>query len=535
MLSYEASGALEPEFETFPPDGFPHAVFLLYEKPPELLDLPYLNDDPCSLKFIPEITKEEYIARLNDIHENLIQGNIYQANFTFRCHAGKENEPERLFLNLCSRHPVPYAAFLNLSPELKILSLSPELFLERTREHLKSSPMKGTAKRDPLGVQDMKAAEWLSKDPKNLAENLMITDMVRNDFGRICQPGSIHVDPLFHVDTYNTVHQMISTVHGSLSSGKSLFDIFCAAFPPASITGAPKISAVNLLRNTEKSPRKIYTGTIGCFNEDGSFCLNVAIRTLLCSPDKTEIGIGGGITFYSNPHDEWNEAILKSKFATFSRPDFKIFETMFWSPENGFTFLEDHKKRAEASQLYMGRPFRKELLEEALAALNRTLAKDIQYQGGACAKFRLDRNGEVETEASLPRKPDWNGLPLKLVVSQKRTDSGDLFLYHKTTHREFYDDCFHEARNQGAHEVVFLNENGQLTEGAISNIFLKKNGIWVTPPPACGLLPGIWRAHTLRELNAREEILSLDDLKNAEEIRIGNSLRGTGIVKEILY
>ncbi len=535
MLSYEASAAFEPEMETFPSGDVPYAVFLLYNNPPARLDIPCRNDLPCDLDFIPELTRDEYLARLDVIRENLVQGNLYQANFTFRCHAGPEKEPERLFLNLFSRHPVPYAAFLNLSPELKILSLSPELFLERTKNRLKCSLMKGTAKRDPLGARDREIAEALSNDPKNRAENLMITDMVRNDFGRICQPGSIRVDPMFHVDTYNTVHQMISTVHGHLAEGTSLFDIFAAAFPPASITGAPKISAVNLLRKVETSPRGVYTGTIGCFAGDGSFCLNVAIRTLLCTPEKTELGIGGGITWYSDPGEEWEEALLKSRFVHCFYPDFKVFETMFWSPETGFTFLEEHKKRAEASQCYMGRPFRRKVLDNTLEKLARELAGDVQYKNGACVKFLLDRTGEVETQAALPRKPDWRGLGLKLIVSRKRTNSGDPFLYHKTTHREFYDECFHEAREQGAHEVVFLNEKGELTEGAISNIFLKINGHWHTPPLACGLLPGIWRARMLRELNALETILTPDDLKNAEEIRIGNSLRGTGIVKEVLF
>ncbi len=535
MLSYEASAAFEPEMETFPSGGFPQAVFLLYDTPPELLDIPYLTDNFDVPDFVPELTRSEYLERLDTIRENLAQGNLYQANFTFRCHAKATEEPERLFLNLFNRHPVPYAAFLNLAPEFKILSFSPELFLERTDDNLKSSLMKGTAKRDPLEERDREMAQALSNDPKNRAENLMITDMVRNDFGRICRPGSIRVDPMFHVDTYQTLHQMISTVHGQLGKEANLFDILGATFPPASITGAPKISAVNLLRKVEKSPRGIYTGTIGCFNGNDSFCLNVAIRTLLCTKEKTELGIGGGITWYSDPAAEWEEALLKSRFAGCSHPEFRIFETMFWSPETGFTYLEEHKQRAEASQRFMGRPFRREALDNALEKLSLALAADAQYRVGACVKFLLDRNGEIETSTALPRKPDWKGLDLKLLVSRKRIHSDDLFLYHKTTHREFYDKCFHEAREQGAHEVVFLNEKGELTEGAISNIFLKLDGQWHTPPVACGLLPGIWRARMIRELNARETVMTANDLKRAGEIRIGNSLRGTGIVKEVLF
>ena len=535
MLSYEASAAFEPEMEVFPSNGFPLAVFLLYDNPPELLDIPYLADNFDAPDFIPELTRDEYLTQLETVRENLEQGNLYQANFTFRCRAKATDEPEWLFLNLFSRHPVPYAAFLNLAPDFKILSFSPELFLERTDDDLKCSLMKGTARRDPLGTRDAEIARTLSDDPKNRAENLMITDMVRNDFGRICRPGSIRVDPMFHVDTYQTVHQMISTVHGHLREKTSLFDILGATFPPASITGAPKISAVNLLRKVEKSPRGLYTGTIGCFNGNGSFCLNVAIRTLLCTEEKTELGIGGGITWYSDPAAEWEEALLKSCFARCAHPEFKIFETMFWSPETGFTYLEEHKNRAEASQRYMSRPLHREVLDETLEKLSATLAVDAQYRDGACVKFLLDRNGEIETVASLPRKPDWKGLGLKLLVSKHRTNSGDLFLYHKTTHREFYDSHFHEAREMGAHEVVFLNEKGELTEGAISNIFLKLGGRWHTPSLECGLLPGIRRAHMIRELNARETVLTAEDLKNAEEIRIGNSLRGTGIVKEVVF
>lgn len=530
FVCYEAAAAFDSCMETFLAEGFPLLGFSFYEQPPEEVELPHCNDDARVTKSIPEWSESEYRERIAAVRAELFAGNIYQANLTFRCRAPLSVEPETLFVNLVSRHPVPFAAWLNFH-DFKVLSLSPELFLESDGSRVSSSPMKGTARRHPVAERDRAAAAALAADPKNMAENLMITDMVRNDLGRVCRAGSVVVDPLFHVDTYATVHQMISTVHGELRAGTGLFELFRATFPPASITGAPKVRAMSVIRANESSPRRIYTGTVGCFFPGGICRLNVAIRTLVCSGGTVETGIGGGITYDSDAGDEWREALLKSRYATEMFPEFELFETMRWTKREGFVLLAEHIRRAEESQAYFGRPVR---AGEIGRALERLLPKLEAYPSGACVKFLLGRDGGVRTELSPPRLPNWNGLPLRVLISDDRTEPENVFLYHKTTNRNFYDSRFHAARQAGFHEVLFCNTRGEVTEGAISNLFLRKGGRWFTPALECGLLPGLRRAERMRELQAEEASLTLADLTSADEVIVGNSLRGDGSVAELV-
>mgnify|MGYP002543270894 CR=1 FL=1 len=532
FISYEAANAFESKLPAKNLDGFPLAQFAVFKREPVSVRLPDYRDCVLSEKCVPEIGKNEYFPQFADIKRNIIDGNIYQANLTFRASFKEQVPPEKLFLSLYNRHPVPYAAYLNFG-EYKIVSLSPELFLESDGANIKSSPMKGTAKRLPESCADSAKAKWLSLDEKNRAENLMVTDMVRNDFSRICIAGSVTVNPIFHVDTYKTVHQMISTVHGKLSDNVSLFGILQATFPPASITGTPKISAVNIISRNEKSPRKIYTGCIGCFLPDKKFRLNVAIRTLLFENGAIETGIGGGVVFDSNPESEWREALLKCDYATFEEPDFDIFETLLWTRKYSFSSEREHMERALSSIAYFGYPHKK----DSVVSEFETLRQKLLCENGldkACVKIFFLRDGSIKLECTPPRLPDWKKTRLRIAVCASATNSEDAFLYHKTTNRKFYDSRLREARENGFHEVLFLNEKGEVTEGSISNIFIQKGGNWLTPPIRCGLLPGIWRAKAVRELKAEERILRMEDIFSAEKILMGNSLRGSGIVGEIL-
>jgi para-aminobenzoate synthetase/4-amino-4-deoxychorismate lyase len=388
--------------------------------------------------------------------------------------------------------------------------------------------MKGTASRHPDAASDKAVAEWLAEDPKNRAENLMIVDMVRNDFGRFCIPGSIRVDPLFQVDSYHTVHQMISTVYGEACDGKSLHDILQATFPPASITGAPKISAVNIISREEQSPRKVYTGAMGCFMPGGDFCLNVAIRTLICHADRTELGIGSGIVYDSKAESEWQEALLKSHFINYSIPDFVVLETMLWEKRGGIKYLSAHLVRAESTQLYFGRQWNQAAVDSELSLVNEPSEQ-------ARLRLLIASDGSAKVEIHPVTACGWGKDQLKVLVASEIVDSSDVFLYHKTTNRDFYNRHFHDARENGFDEVIFFNERNELTEGAISNIFLRHGNLWSTPLLTCGLLPGIWRDKMMHELNAVEKVLYSRDLKNADEIILGNSVRGKGLAGEIVY
>ncbi len=532
-VGYEASRAFEPVLEQFTPEGGAVAAFALYREAPVPIQPPPAKHPGFINGFTPELTEAEYLLCVERIRTAIQAGELYQANFTFRVFAGKTVNPEELFLRLYACHPTPYAAFVRLD-DTPALSLSPELFFETDATgRIFGSPMKGTARRQPEAEADRAAAENLRRDPKNLAENLMIVDMVRNDFGRVCRADSIRVDPLFRVVTYRTVHQMISTVHGHLRPDCTFFDLFAAMFPPASITGAPKISAAAHIHATEKSPRRLYTGSIGCIFPNRASCFNVAIRTLLCRPDRTELGIGGGITYDSNPRDEWQEALLKSSFATADIPDFEVFETMRWCRDSGFVGLQEHLARAARSQAYFGRCIDEAVLRAKLSALEDEMRGDLGLPDGACVKFTLSADGVASVSATALRRPDWRNLPLRVLVSCHRTCDDDLFLYHKTTFRKFYDAELTRARQAGFHEVIFFNRDGLLTEGAISNIFLKIGNQWLTPELHCGLLPGIWRQKMLQELHAAEARLTGNDLRNAAQIIVGNSLRGLGEVAEV--
>jgi para-aminobenzoate synthetase/4-amino-4-deoxychorismate lyase len=525
FISYEAATAFEPANRTLKINGgFPLLWLSSYEKASAFKIPTDLKPRIKSLKLSPETEKKKYLADVKKIKEYIYDGETYQVNYTFRVSGKPLDEPEQFFIDLCGSHPVPYSAFINTG-KFKIISNSPELFLESVSGKIRSLPMKGTANRALTSEEDEMAAKQLADDPKNRAENIMIVDMVRNDLGRICKSGSISVNPLFRVDTYPTVHQMVSGVNGELETGTGLLEMLTATFPPASITGAPKIRAMEIISGLESSPRKIYTGAIGCFSPNRDLCLNVAIRTLLCSDNRTELGIGSGIVADSKPQNEWIECLMKSGFANFNPHDFDILETILWDKDNGFAYLEEHLERARNSQVYFGREWNAENANKSLRRLkDLLLRRKIKY---ARVRVIISKNGRLKTEYTILEKAGWNKQKLKLKISEKATNSKDVFLYHKTTNREFYDDEFKKAHSEGFDEVIFVNEKGEVTEGAITNIFILNKEGWRTPSLKCGLLPGIWRKKMICELRAEAKIITLEDLKTATRIIIGNSVRGS--------
>ena len=530
FVAYEAAPAFDSALTVHEKlSGLPLAEFAVYDHAPLAVGAPDDLGELLRKPLEPELSEEEYGKQIADVLQHIHAGDIYQANLTFRCRSVEPVHAEELFLSLAARHPVPYAAFLNFD-ECRILSLSPELFLESDGCRIFSSPMKGTAKRSPIPADDRAVAEWLAHDEKNMAENLMITDMVRNDLGRVCVPGSISVDPLLHVDTYGTVHQMISTVHGGLPERVSLFELFSATFPPASITGAPKVRAMEIIRRNEKSPRGVYTGCIGVFRPGKAFRLNVAIRTLTVCGSHIETGIGGGIVADSTAESEWKEALLKRRYAEIAPLPFRIFETIRWTAQDGYADAAAHIHRAVTSQRYFGRPVDSSAIERGLSGIDADLRRKGMAE--ATVKFLLDHHGNIEFEPG-PGRGTWRAVPLRVLVSSDRTDAEDIFLHHKTTVRDFYHSRLAAARAAGFDEVIFRNTRGEFTEGSISNLFIRRGSRWYTPPLRCGLLPGVERAHLLASLPAEEKLLFESDLRSADEILLCNSVRGAGIVAHL--
>lgn len=517
LLRYEAGYALEPRLRPLLAQATsPLAWFGLYANCTILDDLAFPADDTnFSINHLRlAITRDRYCGKIADIRRLIEAGEVYQINFTTRVEFETRCSAWELFCGLCRRHPVPYAAFLNMGDE-HIVSLSPELFFQIEDGRITVRPMKGTAPRGRTLEEDIAAGEALRVDEKNRAENVMIVDLMRNDLGRICRTGTVKTPNLFDVERYPSVWQMTSTVEGELVEGCTIESTVRALFPSGSVTGAPKIRAMEHIAALEALPRGAYTGAIGFFAPRRS-CFNVAIRTVTLRGQSGTMGVGGGITHGSSAPAEWEECQWKAAFLTQSQPEFKILETTLWDGE--YRFLEDHLARMRDSAEYFGFRFNEQEIRKALEDLAARFARMPQR-----VRITLAPDGTLEIEHRDYRDQRFG----RVRISNRRFSSNDRFLYHKTTNRRLYDEEFTTTRRAQCDDALFFNEQGELTEGAIHNVFVVKDGVWRTPPVSCGLLPGTARAQILRERpDAREAILTIDDLLHADGIYLCNSVRG---------
>ncbi|HVB87384.1 MAG TPA: aminodeoxychorismate synthase component I [Candidatus Dormibacteraeota bacterium] len=517
ILQYEAGFALEPHLRHFLRKSHaPLAWFGLYDRCEILPSLGISQDTEAPLIHSSKlaITREQYFRKLAAIRRYIEAGDVYQINFTTRVRFRANLDAWDLFTSLFRRHPAPYAAFVNTGSE-QIVSLSPEMFFEIEGGNIFVRPMKGTAPRGTLLQDDMAAGEQLRASEKNRAENVMIVDLMRNDLGRICRAGSVKTTSLFDVERYFSVWQMTSTVKGKLAKGCTAESVVRALFPSGSVTGAPKIRAMEIIAALENAPRGIYTGSIGYFGR-GRAQFNVAIRTVSLSHRRGVMGVGGGITHDSSPANEWDECHWKAAFLLQSEPEFKLIETFYW--DRGYRFLREHLARLRDSAKYWNFNFSS---PDAAAALQRAAMKFPK--GARRARMTLASDGTIEITHSEYESQRFG----RVGISKRTVSRADRFLYHKTTHREMYDEVLAVARHRGLDDVLFFNERCELTEGAIHNVFVVKNGVWLTPPVTCGLLSGVFRAHLLKtRKNCREAILKRTDLDRADAIYLCNSVRG---------
>ena len=473
----------------------------------------------------PEIGKDEYCARILEIKELIASGETYQVNFTDRVSFDLQSSPAATFAALAKQQPVAYSAFLNVA-EQHILSLSPELFFRKDHGRIVTRPMKGTMARGLDANEDKQAALRLQNDEKNRSEHVMIVDLLRNDLGRICTTGSIQVDGLFSAEKYETLLQMTSTVSGLLRPRISYYDIFRSLFPSGSVTGAPKIHTMGIIRELELTPRGAYTGAIGFMSPHGASVFNVAIRTLVIKDGRAQMGVGGGIVADSDPAEEYRECLLKAAFLTRARRDFQLVETMLW--EKDFFLLSMHMERLESSAAYFNFACDRAAILLRLHELSKSFAAGKSYR----VRLLLSSNGNFTIEDSELRTEQCGGC---VRLSPERTSSNDVFIRHKTTQREIYERQYAEARAAGLDEVIFQNERAEITEGAISNIFIKRSGKMITPPLSCGVLPGVFRRYLLEtDATAEEGIITMEDLRAAEAVFLCNSVRGLREVKTIL-
>lgn len=492
-----------------------------------------VSADYAVSEVVPDLDALAFRSVVDRIHRYIASGDTYQVNFTFPLRLTVHGSPLALYTALRSEQPVPYGAYVVLPDGRSVLSLSPELFVSHQRGHLRAKPMKGTlAARGDSSDTDFAAA--LASSPKNRAENLMIVDLLRNDLGRIARTGSVKVPALFEVQRFGKVLQMTSTIEAQLRTDVTLADIVNAIYPCGSITGAPKRRTMQILQELEMQARGLYTGAIGWFDPPvatgvtGDFMLSVPIRTLLLSASTGSdirqgvMNVGAGIVYDSDAESEYAECLLKARFLTSLSSRFSLIETLQATRESGARYLSFHLARLRASARY----FRFDC--DPVQISNEVAARCAGLEANTLYRMRLLLHPDGSTDVRAVPMRHWGRSPVRLLIAAQPMQSEDNFLRHKTTLRRQYDIGWQTAEKNDAFDTIFLNEKSHLTEGGRSNIFVKLRGLWLTPPISEGVLPGIMRARLLADavLNASEAVLTLDDVRNAEDVIVCSSLRG---------
>jgi para-aminobenzoate synthetase/4-amino-4-deoxychorismate lyase len=533
-FSYECGFHFEPTTAVSKKMPKPLAWFGVYDKPaifnhlsggwegtlPDFLEKAISKDIDFTIDELEVAPAEaEYKAKISQIKDYIVKGDVYQVNYTGKCRFRFMGPAAGLYGFLRENQKPSYAAYIS-NEEATFLSFSPELFFRRDGDKISVRPMKGTARRGRTLAEDEAVAVWLQQDEKNRAENLMIVDLLRNDLGRVAVIGSVEVPQLFSIEKYQTLFQMTSTVTATLRPETDYYRLFRSIFPCGSVTGAPKIRAMQIIDELEPGPRGVYTGAVGFFTPEREARFNVAIRTVVLRDGRGEMGVGSGVVFDSEPAAEYEECKLKADFLTKKQPVFQLIETLLWQGE--YPLLQRHLDRLRQSAAYFDYPFDMEEIKRRLLDFGEKAPKNKRHR----VRLLFDRNGEVQLEATI--LPEYTEIEIAAIaMAETRTHSSDVFLYHKTTHRPLYDQALQQAAKDGLADLVFQNENGQVTEGAISNIFIELDGEWLTPPIECGLLNGVYRSHLLE---SRPEIVerafTTDELRRADAIHLCNAVRG---------
>jgi len=516
FVSYEAAPAFDHSFRVKEGGKVPLIWFGIFETPVNGDGLTYERNLYETSNWESDTSKADYENAFHKIKQKIENGHTYQVNYTMKLGSTFKGNAFTYYQDLAKAQSSTYSAYLDIG-NLKLLSASPELFFDWKNDVITTRPMKGTVKRGFSLEEDVQQKEWLRLSEKNKAENLMIVDLLRNDLGVIAEAGTVKVDELFTIEQYPTVWQMTSTISAKTNPATTFIDIFKALFPCGSITGAPKISTMNIIANLEKSPRNVYCGAIGYLTPNREAVFNVPIRTVVIDDEtnQMEYGVGGGITWDSTINEEYNEAYLKAELLTATTPDFNLLETI--KLQNGrYDLLERHVERLQQTADYFG--------------INISIV-DIQKELGACAyhnrlstkKIRLlvAKDGTFALEAADIVPID--GVK-EVVLADSPINKNNPFLYHKTTNRNIYQ-AIHKKFND-YFDVLLFNEKNELTEFTNGNLVLKIKEDYVTPPVQSGLLPGTFREELLKTNQIIEKTVTLDDLQKASKIWFINSVRG---------
>lgn len=517
-VRYEAAPAFDSALAVHPPTG-PLVWFGVHDAPlpdaQEPAAQPSTSTQSVRASWQSGIPRAAFDAALERLHQAIGDGEIYQANFTARTEGQLNVPPQELFAAMRQAQPGGFAAYIDTGDE-QVLSVSPELFFDWHDGHLITRPMKGTAPRGRSPQEDTALAEGLQTSPKERAENVMIVDLIRNDLSRIAKPFSVTVDGLCRVQALPTVWQMVSDVHADTRPGTTLVDVIAALFPCGSVTGAPKVQAMRLIRELETSERGVYCGAIGVVRPGGSATFNVPIRTAVVHGTAVRAGTGSGITFDSTAEAEWQEWQHKQSYLKRASQSFEILETL--ALQGGvLQHASHHLMRMQASASHFGFAWRPDAVQEALARLC------LQHPQGAWrVRLLLDGAGHLQAHAyALASTPAIVRLQL---AASPLEEAHSEFVHHKTTYRLHYD-AF-TPTDPAIFDTILWNTRGEITECTRGNLALLLDGRWVTPALVSGLLPGVGRAHWLAQGRMEETVVLVGDLARAQALAFVNSLRG---------
>ena len=465
----------------------------------------------------PGLDQRDYTEKVDRVRRWIADGDCYQINLTFPMAFRYFGHPVALYAALRRRQPVRYGACI-VAPGETVLSFSPELFFERTAGRVVTRPMKGTAPRGSSSEEDQRNRLALLSSAKERAENIMIVDLLRNDLGRLAKAGEVRVDSLCEAEAYPTLWQVVSTVSADLPDVR-LGEIFRALFPCGSITGAPKIRAMQCIAELEGTPRGLYTGTVGWLAPGGNCRFNVAIRTLeIDGKGRGRLGVGSGIVIDAEPEREYAECLLKARFLTGLDPGFELIETLRLE-QGGYPLLHLHLQRLRDSAQCFG-------FLCPLTEIRDALQAHAAQNGSGVHRVRLTLSHAGTWVMSSAELVDDSSVR-SAIISDDVLDPDDYLLRHKTTARSRYDQALRALVDRPVvFDVIFLNSRGEVCEGARSNVFVERDGVLITPPLECGLLPGVLRRFLLDSGRAIEQALVRQDLLGNDRVYLGNALRG---------
>ena len=511
-VSYEAAPAFEEKLAVHPaPLLGEYLLYFTVHDSVEKSSIPLTYDEVDMPSNWQEVTSAaDYEKAIAQIHHHLRQGDTYQVNYTVQLKQDLSANPFAIYNRMVVEQEAGYNAYVE-HDEMAVISMSPELFFEQNDRELTTRPMKGTTKRGLTDQEDLDQAAWLEQDPKNRSENMMIVDLLRNDMNRLSEVGSEHVERLCQVEQYSTVWQMTSTIKSQVRPDVDLVEVFRSLFPCGSITGAPKIATMEIIKNLEPQARGVYCGTIGILLPNGRRIFNVAIRTIQLHKGQAIYGVGGGITWDSTWESEYREVHQKAAVLYRKQVPFQLITTGKISQKH-LLFKEEHIDRLRNAGRYFAYPFNPENLLQRIDAECQACHVEKDYR----LRISISKSGDIDLccQELTPLSPAFCQAQLCLQERSLQTP----FTYFKTTYRPHL--------TVAKQEKIYHNENGELLETSIGNLILQIAGKLYTPPVNLGILPGIYRQHLLEKGKVEERVLTLKELAQAEAIYGCNAVRG---------